>query len=61
MKCLKCNSPINHDTTSCAFCFGKKELDWIESVFGVDKPTRIHNSYQGKIRYDTNYKFPSKW
>ena len=36
MKCPKCNG-IQGDSY-CLFCWDKKNLDWIESIFGVDPP-----------------------
>ena len=35
----------------CLFCYGKKELDWIEVIFGVDfgsliKEKQLRNKYE---------------
>ena len=66
MKCPKCNGSgleffSEKGKITCRFCWGKKELDWIEIIFGVDEIERIYNPNRGKIRYDTKYQFPSKW
>ena len=42
MKCPKCNGSMHYDTSWCNFCYGKKELDWIEIIFGVDSSYREH-------------------
>ena len=50
MKCPKCSgkqlimensSSDDKLRTSCDFCYGKKELDWIEFVFGITFAERL--------------------
>jgi hypothetical protein len=38
MKCPNCNGKFTNPEESvlwCNFCHGKKDLDWIENIFGV--------------------------
>ena len=46
MKCQRCNGTgiiIIEDIWKirCTLCLGKKELDWIEEIFGVDEVSII--------------------
>ena len=34
---------ITFTNVICPFCYGKNDLDWIESVFGVDPSWRVEN------------------
>ena len=48
MKCSKCNGTgkikISSKKIKCYFCNGKKEIDWVENIFGVDGfQSRINN------------------
>ena len=37
MICSKCNG--NYSDKICTKCYGKKDLDWIENIVGVETPT----------------------
>ena len=57
MKCPKCNGKYydrNRWSFICKFCHGKKELDWIEIIFGVDRPEQIWSpdNSGGSWRYE---------
>ena len=31
--------------STCNLCWGKKEIDWVENIFGSEKPHYIKRSY----------------
>lgn len=63
MKCPECNglgkerTGISFYKNLCSFCYGKKELDWIEYVLGVDVNSRFPCGPKGTLGvagYDRN-------
>jgi DnaJ-class molecular chaperone len=57
-KCPKCNGTgfiMNQETFNtqhCDFCHGKKELDWIDYIFGNQKGLRLWGTktFKGKTK-----------